>query len=98
LRVATVCSCPPDPPWRADGGELHEGALRWWAVWCETPQATVFTDVEWERLADTALLVDRYWRATDMRTHLALIREIFRREEEELGWVGPAYRQCEGRP
>jgi hypothetical protein len=88
-----VGSSPPIPR-RQDGGELHEAARRWWDVWSETPQATVFTDTEWDRLADTSRLVDEYWRTdNDTPRLLELFREITRREEEELGWTGPAYRQ-----
>jgi hypothetical protein len=85
----------PEPPRCPDGGELHESALRWWSVWSETPQASVFTDAEWGRLADTARLVDELYRADDARAVLELLREITRREEQEFGWTGPAYREVE---
>jgi hypothetical protein len=88
-----VASGRRDQPRRADGGELHEAAQRWWEAWSQTPQAAVFTDSEWERLAETALLVDRYWRSEDASEHLELIREITRREEAELGYTGPLARR-----
>jgi hypothetical protein len=85
-----------EPPRRADGAELGEFAQCWWLAWSQSPQAAVFTDDEWARLADTARLVDGLDGAEDPRKRIELLRELLRREEEELGWVGPAYRDREG--
>jgi hypothetical protein len=82
-----VAEAPAPPPDLADAGR------RWWLAWSETPQATVFTDAEWERLGETARLVDDVHAACSPLERLELVRELVRREEEEFGWVGPAYRQ-----
>ncbi len=43
--------------------EHRQETKRWYKKWCESPMASMFTDVEWERLHMLAPVVDGVWRA-----------------------------------
>lgn len=50
---------PPLP-----GARKYVKATReWYATWCRSPQAAVFTVTDWQRLHMIAALVDQYFRA-----------------------------------
>lgn len=52
---------------KARGPELPGGiewsvvTLAWWETWRNSPQATTFTETDWDFLVDTALLHARFW-------------------------------------
>lgn len=49
----------PDVPCPESVGD---DARAWWATWATSPYGHVFTAVEWQDLADTARLMDRFYR------------------------------------
>lgn len=57
----------PELPTRLDengepiGWAWPDRTRSWWASWRRSPQATLFTDTDWDFLADTALLHARFW-------------------------------------
>jgi hypothetical protein len=53
---------------------------RWYRTWSRSPQASLFTETDWQRLHMTAQLVDEYYR----RPSAALLAEI-RANETKLG-------------
>jgi len=42
-------------------GDWHERTLAWWNTWRLSPQSIIFTDTDWDALAETALLHSRMW-------------------------------------
>jgi hypothetical protein len=54
-----------DPPAAGDvpglAGSFSEETRRWYATWAGSPQASMFTGTDWQRLAMLAPLVDAYF-------------------------------------
>lgn len=64
LRVVEVKPSPqPHLPGNID---WHPQVLIWWAIWGDSELAAEFTDVEWNYLAETALLQQEFWNG-DMK-------------------------------
>ncbi|GAA3136565.1 hypothetical protein GCM10010466_29220 [Planomonospora alba] len=63
------------------GYTKYSAATReWWDTWCSSPQASVFTPTDWQRLQMLAPLVEQYHQ----EPKTALLAEI-RLNEERLG-------------
>lgn len=64
LRVVEVMPSPqPDLP---AGIDWHPQVLIWWTIWGDSELAADFTDVEWNYLAETALIQNEFWNG-DMK-------------------------------
>jgi hypothetical protein len=70
-----------------------EETKRWWKTWCESPQAALFEDTDWQRLLDLVPLKEAYYGGK-----LSLQAEI-RRNEASLGapWARRGQRELEAR-
>lgn len=64
---------PPELPETVD---WHPQTLRWWEVWTNSAQTTIMTDVDWQYMLITAMLVNQFWN----RAHWTLAAEIRLRE------------------
>lgn len=58
----------PSPVFAFGSGETYEtitewpeATERWWNSWRRSPQASTFTDTDWDFLADTAVLHGYFW-------------------------------------
>jgi hypothetical protein len=47
--------------------QVGDDARSWWATWATSGYAHFFTSVEWQDLADTARLMDAYYRGGHSR-------------------------------
>lgn len=84
--VGTV-SLPADDVVRGEPLDVVTGVeswlpqtLSWWETWRRSPQAAVFLETDWQALARTAAIVERFWE----RPSGALAAEI-RLVEASLG-------------
>lgn len=50
----------PQPP-LPEGFPWPERTRQWWAAWADCPQASMFSEIDWEFLKDTALLHAQTW-------------------------------------
>lgn len=52
------------PPLIDFGEAAYSDATRdWYQTWCDSPQASLFTSTDWQRLQMLAILVERYYLA-----------------------------------
>jgi hypothetical protein len=68
-------------PKRADGGELHPQARRWYELWADSGAPEAWSEWHWWQLETTALLVDAYFEKPSASA-LAQIRATERILEE----------------
>jgi sugar/nucleoside kinase (ribokinase family) len=61
--VLTFTPCPQPP--LPEGYPWPERTRQWWRAWGDAPQAGLLTEVDWEFLADTALLHATVWASAD---------------------------------
>jgi hypothetical protein len=57
-------------------GNWHERTIAWWETWRKSPQASMFTETDWDYLLDTALLHSKFWNddastAAELRLRVA---------------------------
>lgn len=64
-----VPELPEEIPW-------HPRAIVWWRTWAESEQANLMTEVDWQFMLSTALLVHQFW----CNGHWTLAAEIRLRE------------------
>lgn len=64
------------PPELPEEIEWHPQTLRWWQTWSESAQADIMTDVDWQQMLVTAMLVNQFWE----KAHWTLAAEIRLRE------------------
>ena len=48
--------------------DVGPDARSWWATWATHPVAWLFSSIEWQDLADTARLMDAYYREGNPRS------------------------------
>lgn len=56
--------------------DWHPRAVEWWDTWTRSAQAELMTDVDWQVMLSTALLVHQFW----LNGHWTLAAEIRLRE------------------
>jgi hypothetical protein len=78
--VTVPADATVDAPALPDAEQYGPRTLEWYATWCRTPQASLFTVTDWQRLHMLAPLVEMYWAAPSTR----LLAEI-RLSESLLG-------------
>lgn len=66
--VTSLGPAPKTAPALPSAADYSPETRRWYRVWAQSPQASQFTDTDWQRLHMLAPMVESYFENSDPRT------------------------------